>query len=54
MSDLEAAVSGLDASKGPGNDGVPPSFVKFCTDGLKSPLLQYILISPKGISQGQP
>jgi hypothetical protein len=39
MSDLEAAISGLDANKGPGNDGVPPSFVKLCADGLKSPLL---------------
>jgi hypothetical protein len=28
MSDLEAAISGLDANKGPGNNGVPPSFVK--------------------------
>jgi hypothetical protein len=25
--DLEAAISGLNANKGPGNDGVPPSFV---------------------------
>jgi hypothetical protein len=41
--DLKAAISGLDANKGPGNDGVPPSFVKLCADGLKSPLL-YILI----------
>jgi hypothetical protein len=36
MSDLEAAIYGLDANKGPGNDGVPPSFVKPCVDGLKS------------------
>jgi hypothetical protein len=26
MSDLEAAISGLDTNKGPGNDGDPPSF----------------------------
>jgi hypothetical protein len=45
MSDLEAAISGLDANKGPGNDGVPPSFIKLCTDGLKSPLLHIIYLS---------
>jgi hypothetical protein len=45
MSDLEAAVSGLDANKRPGNDGVPPSFVKLCTDGLKSPLLHIFNLS---------
>jgi hypothetical protein len=27
-SDVEAVMSGLDANKGPGNDGVPASFVK--------------------------
>jgi hypothetical protein len=45
MSDLEAAISGLDANKGPGNDGVPPSFVKLCADGLKSPLLHIFNLS---------
>jgi hypothetical protein len=39
MSDLEAAISGLDATKGAGNNGVPLSFVKLCANGLKSPLL---------------
>jgi hypothetical protein len=38
MSDLEAAISGLDANKAPGNDGVPPSFVKLCAGVLKSTL----------------
>jgi hypothetical protein len=38
-SDLEAAISSLDVNNGPGNYGVPPSFVKLCADGLKSPLL---------------
>jgi hypothetical protein len=37
MSDLEAGISGLDANKG--NDGVSPSFVKLCADGLKSSIL---------------
>jgi hypothetical protein len=37
MSDEEAAISGLDANKRPGNYGVPPSFVNFCAHGLKSP-----------------
>jgi hypothetical protein len=45
MSVLEAAISGLDANKGPGNDGVPPSFVKLCADGLKSPLLHIFNLS---------
>jgi hypothetical protein len=36
MSDLEAAISGLDVNKGSGNDGVPPSFVILCVVGLKS------------------
>jgi hypothetical protein len=33
MSDLEAAISGLDANKGPGNDGVPSSRlgIDFCS-----------------------
>jgi hypothetical protein len=39
ISDLEAVISGFDAKKGPGNDDVPPSFVKLCANGLKSPLL---------------
>jgi hypothetical protein len=34
-SDLEAAMFGLDANKGPANDGILPSFVKLCADGLK-------------------
>jgi hypothetical protein len=45
MFDLEAAVSGLDANKGPGNDSVPPSFVKLCGDGLQSPLLHILNLS---------
>jgi hypothetical protein len=45
LSDLEAAISGLDANKGPGNDGVSPSFVKLCADGLKSPLLHIFNLS---------
>jgi hypothetical protein len=36
---VEAAISGLDANKGPGNDDVAPSFVTLCADGLKSRLL---------------
>jgi hypothetical protein len=28
MSDLEAAISGLDANKRPGNESVPPIFIK--------------------------
>jgi hypothetical protein len=39
ISKLEAAIFGLDANKRPGNDDVPPSFVKLCADELKSPLL---------------
>jgi hypothetical protein len=45
MSNLEAAISGLDANKRPGNAGVPPSFVKLCADGLKSPLLHIFNLS---------
>jgi hypothetical protein len=45
MFDLEAAISGLDANKGPGNDGVPPSFVKLCADGLKSLFLHIFNLS---------
>jgi hypothetical protein len=45
MSDLEAAISGLDANKGLGNDGAPASFVKLCADGLKSPLLHIFNLS---------
>jgi hypothetical protein len=41
MSDLEAAISGLDANKGPGNDGVPPFLVKLCADGLKASFTQF-------------
>jgi hypothetical protein len=29
----------------PGNDGVPPSFVKLCADGLKSPFLHIFHLS---------
>jgi hypothetical protein len=36
---VEAAISGFDANKGPGNDDVPPSFVTLCADGLKLRLL---------------
>jgi hypothetical protein len=43
MSDLEAAISGLNANKGSGNYGVPSSFVKPCADGLKSPLLHVLI-----------
>jgi hypothetical protein len=42
MSDLEAAISNLNANKGPENDGVSPSFVNLCTNGLKSPLLHIL------------
>jgi hypothetical protein len=45
MSNLEAATSGLDANKVPGNNGVPPSFVKLCAAGLKSPLLHIFNLS---------
>jgi hypothetical protein len=45
MSDLEAAISGLDANKRLGNDGVSPSFVKLCADGLKSPFLHIFNLS---------
>jgi hypothetical protein len=45
MPNLKAAISSLDANKGPGNDGVPPSFVKLCADGLKSPLLHIFNLS---------
>jgi hypothetical protein len=41
MSDLEAAISGLDANKGPENDGVPPFLVKLCADGLKASFTQF-------------
>jgi hypothetical protein len=41
----EATISDLDANKGPKNDGVPPSFVKLCADGLKSPLLHIFNLS---------
>jgi hypothetical protein len=44
MSDVEAAMSGLDAKKGPGNYGVPASFVKLHADGLKSPLFKFITL----------
>jgi hypothetical protein len=42
MSDLEAAISTLDAT----NDCVPPFFVKFCADGLESPLFLPALFHP--------
>jgi hypothetical protein len=45
MSNLEAVICGLDANKGPGNDGVSPFFVKLCADGLKSPLLHIFNLS---------
>jgi hypothetical protein len=45
MSDFEAAISGLDANEGTGKDGIPPSFVKLCADGLKSPLLHVFNLS---------
>jgi hypothetical protein len=48
MSDLEAAISTLDKNKGPGNDGVPPSFVKLCADGLESPHFLPTLFHPNG------
>jgi hypothetical protein len=44
MSDLEAAISDLDANKRLGNDGVSPSF-KICADELKSPLLHIFNLS---------
>jgi hypothetical protein len=45
VSDLEAAICGLNANKGPENYGVPPSFVKLCVVGLKSPLLHIFYLS---------
>jgi hypothetical protein len=39
LSEIETALTGLNANKGPGDDGIPPSFVKLCADGLKVPLL---------------
>jgi hypothetical protein len=38
-----AAISGLDAKKGPGNEGFPPSFIKFCADELKSPFFIFFI-----------
>jgi hypothetical protein len=45
MSNLEAAIFGRNANKGPENDGVPPSFAKLCADGLKSLFLQIFNLS---------
>jgi hypothetical protein len=45
ISDIETALAGLDVSKGPGDDGIPPSFIKRCADGLKSPLLHIFNLS---------
>jgi hypothetical protein len=42
---VEAAISGINANKGPGNYDVPPSFVKLCADGLKSRVLHIFNLS---------
>jgi hypothetical protein len=50
LSDIEAALNAIDANKGPGEDGIPPQFVKRCANNLKSPLLRiYNLSLSKGI-----
>jgi Reverse transcriptase (RNA-dependent DNA polymerase)/Endonuclease-reverse transcriptase len=49
-SDIEAALKGIDVNKGPGDDGIPPQFVKRCANSLKSPLLRIFNLSlSKGI-----
>jgi hypothetical protein len=45
MSELETALSQLDANKGPGEDSIPPSLVKLCSDELKHPLLHIFNLS---------
>jgi Reverse transcriptase (RNA-dependent DNA polymerase)/Endonuclease-reverse transcriptase len=50
MNDIETAIDGLDGSKGPGDDGIPPNFIKHCVNGLKTPLLHIFNLSlSKGI-----
>jgi retron-type reverse transcriptase len=49
LSEIESALKGLNTNKGPGDDGIPPFFVKLCADGLKVPLLD---IFNKSLSQG--
>jgi hypothetical protein len=44
-SEIDTAITGLDMSKGPGDDGIPPSFVRHCANGLKSPLLHIFNLS---------
>jgi hypothetical protein len=43
--DFPCPISGFDANKGSGNDVVPPSFIKVCAAGLKSPLLYIFNLS---------
>jgi hypothetical protein len=45
MSDFEAEIFGLNANKGPRNDGVFPSFVKLGADVLLSPVLHIFNLS---------
>jgi hypothetical protein len=45
LSEVESAITGLDVSKGPGDDGIPPSFIRHCANGLKSPILHIFNLS---------
>jgi hypothetical protein len=45
MSEDESAIAGLDVSKSPGDDGIPPNFTRHCTKGLKSALLHIFNLS---------
>jgi hypothetical protein len=35
MSEVDTALSELNVNKGPGDDSIPPSIMKLCSDGLK-------------------
>jgi hypothetical protein len=45
LADIETALSQINANKGAGDDKIPPSFVKSCADGLKSPLYHIFNLS---------